>query len=179
MVFAMKASALVICISVVLCSAQADGLRTQIETSNKKIHAAMLKKDMDAFAKAMKPDVTPDFKYMEDGRSMGFDQMVGLMKQSFTGFQKVTKAETKILSLKQTKTSATSVSDHAMAGIMPGPDGKPHTMTFTGTSTETYVKKGGKWLLSIMSWGKSKMLLDGKPMDMSKMAPAPRKAASS
>jgi hypothetical protein len=52
---------------------------------------------------------------------------------------------------------------------MMGPDKKSHTMSFSGTSTNTYVKVKGKWLMSVMSWGKSTMMMDGKPMDPSKM----------
>jgi len=49
---------------------------------------------------------------------------------------------------------------------MVGQDKKTHTMTFTGTSADTYVKQGGTWKMSKMAWIKQTATMDGKPIKM-------------
>jgi hypothetical protein len=88
------------------------------------------------------------------------------MTMMLAGMQKVTRAEAKLLSLKEKGNAATAVSRHTMEGVMAGPDSKTMTTTFVGKSTDTYVKQGGKWKISKMVWTPEKMLVDGKPVNM-------------
>ena len=141
----------------------ASDLRSEIEAMNKVVQSAFLKRDIGAFEKAVKSRVTKDFKYSEEGKSMSFDQMVALMKQSFAMSSKVTKADSKIMSLKEKGNSGTCTTSHDMVMVMVDEKKKTHTMGFAGTSTETFVKEKGKWLMSSMTWGEQKMTMDGKP----------------
>lgn len=146
---------------------QAGGLRSEIETMNAKVAKLMKAKDMDGFSKLLKPKVTSDFKHVESGRSMGFDQMVTEMKQGFKMMEKITEVSTKIISLKETGNTATCKGQHVMKAVMKGTDKVPHTMSFVGVSTDVYKKVNGVWKMASMTWSDQKMLMDGKPMDMS------------
>jgi hypothetical protein len=70
----------------------------------------------------------------------------------------------KLITIKRHGNTAVGTLKHTMVGSMIGPDKKPHTMSFTGISEDTYVKQNGKWKMSMMSWKSSKELMDGKPM---------------
>lgn len=144
-------------------------LRSDINAMNGRIGSAMVKGDMKALDAMMKAGMTKDFKYIEGGKTMTYDQMMVQMKASMSSM-KCTSAVAKLLTLKEKGNMATSTESHVMKGTMPpGADKKVHTMSFVGTSTNTYVKVGKDWKMSKMSWGKSTMMMDGKPMDMSKM----------
>lgn len=143
-------------------------LKSEINSMNSKIHTAMKKGDMKGCGMIMKSGVTKDFKYIEGGKTMTFDQMFEQMKASMSAM-KLTNASTKVMSVKEKGSMGTSVEKHIMEGTITGPDKKSHKMSFSGVSTNTYVKVGKAWMLKVMNWGKSEMLMDGKPMDMSKM----------
>lgn len=154
-----------------VCLAQAQSLRSQIDTYNKAISNAMMKKDFATMGKLLHASVTPDFKYIEDrpGKPLDADGMIKELQMGLGGFQKVTSASAHITSLKETGKTAAVVVVYKMGGIVPGKDKKAHTMLSSGVSTETYVKAGGGWKLKQMVWKDTAMLLDGKPMDPSKM----------
>ena len=143
-------------------------LRSEITTMNTKICQMMMKGDMKSLDAMMKAGMTSNFQYVEGGKTMTYAQMFEQMKASMS-MMKCTSATSKLASLKQNGKTATSVEKHMMAGTMTGPDKKPHKMSFSGTSTNTYVLSGKMWKMSKMSWGESKMMMDGKPMDPSKM----------
>jgi hypothetical protein len=152
-----------------LCSlATADpSLRSQIEAMNKSIVATFKHRDASAFRKATKGGTTADFKYSDDGgKPMNFDKMVAGMQQAFAMYKQITTAKTTILSVKEHGNTATAVEKHTMGGIVAGGDKKTHKMVFEGTSTETYRKVKGQWLMSSMSMKTDKMTMDGKPMPM-------------
>jgi hypothetical protein len=166
----MKAACFFVFVAATVCIVHADPLRAQIESSDRKIHACFMRKDADGFAKLVESNVAPGFRHIENGRSIDFKTMVSMVKQSFAMFKKVTRSDTVLISLKEKGDRAVAVTSHVMAGTVSGPDHKPHTMSFSGRTTDTYVKKGGKWLLSSMDWGSSsKMTMDGKPFDPTKM----------
>lgn len=164
----MKRTALFISVVCLFTSALAD-LRSELESVNSKIVAAMKKRDADAFGKIVKAGVTKDFKYVENGQTQTLDQMIEGMRMGFAMMTKVTKCEAKIKTLKETGNSGTATIWHSMAGDMKMEDGKTHKMTFEGTSTNTFRKEGGKWKMSSMVWGKQTMKMDGKPFDPTKM----------
>lgn len=158
----------VIVVGVSFAAISSADLKSEINSMNSKIHVAMKKGDMKSLHSIMKSGVTKDFKYIEDGKTMTFDQMFEQMKGSMA-MMKLTNATTKVVSVKEKGTMGSSVEKHVMAGTMTGPDKKTHKMSFSGMSTNTYTKVGKAWMLKVMSWGKSEMMMDGKPMDMSKM----------
>ena len=158
----------VILVGVSFAAISSADLKSEINSMNSKIHAAMKKGDMKSLGMIMKAGVTKDFKYIEDGKTMTFDQMFEQMKGSLS-MMKLTKASTQVVSVKEKGTMGTSVEKHVMAGTMTGPDKKTHKVSFSGVSTNSYTKAGKAWMLKVMSWGKSEMLMDGKPVDMSKM----------
>ncbi len=142
-------------------------LRAQMEALNKPINSALMHRDMKAFEHAVKGCMTPDFKYIDDGsKPMSMSRMVAGMKMGLAGYQKITKVETKVISVKEMGDSGRAVELHTMAGLMAGPDKKPHKMVYVGTATETFRKVKGKWMMASMSMKTDKMTLDGKPMAM-------------
>ncbi len=142
---------------------QAKDLRSDINKMSNTITHAMEKKDMKTLEKTMKAGLTPDFAYVEAGQKQSFSEMFENMKAGI-GQMKKLKAATKITSLKQTGNTATCLMSHSMTGFTSGPDKKDHTMAFSGISEDKYVKVGGKWLMSQMSWKSQKGTMDGKPM---------------
>jgi hypothetical protein len=124
----------------------------------------LMARNVKGFAQHMKGRVAPDFKYVEEGHAMGFDQMCRTMEMGIGQMKKMARADAKLLTLREKGSSAVSTTGHLMEGTTAGPDGKPHTMSFRGTSQETYVKRGGKWKLARMTWLKQTMMLDGKPL---------------
>ena len=65
-------------------------LKSEINSMNSKIHMAMKKGDMKTCSAIMKAGVTKDFKYIEGGKTMTFDQMMEQMKASMS-MMKLTK----------------------------------------------------------------------------------------
>lgn len=151
--------------------AAADSLRSSIEKSNNAIHVAMMKKDVKSLKKILKDGTTPNFKYSENGQTMGFDQMFAMMSMSVTQMN-MTKADSTILKVSEKGNVGSASSKHMMAGTMVGQDKKKHTMTFTGVSEDSFVKVGGKWKQASMAWKSQTMTMDGKVMDPTKMAPS-------
>jgi Domain of unknown function (DUF4440) len=151
--------------------AQADSLKSTIESSNKLITEAMKSKDFAKLTKELKAVVTKDFAYSEDsqpGKPQTFDQMLANMKMGIGSMKKVTVASATVLTVKEKGNSASSTAKHTMAGIVPGPDKKDHVLSYTGISTDTYVKQGGKWLMKSMSFKTTSMTMDGKPFGSAK-----------
>ena len=165
----MKTVSLSIVFISLVTTASADALRDQITAANAGYHKAMIKNDMKAMEAMMKNNITSDFTYEEMGRKLNFDQMITQMKAGMGAMKKITEANSKLITLKETGTKATATTLRSMAGVTMGPDKKQHTMAFSGTTTDTYVKQGGKWKFSKMVWGKQTMSMDGKVMDPSKM----------
>src|SRR5437016_1513491 len=96
----MKRTLPIIVIALAVSSlASADNLRNKIESMNRKIHNAFMKKDINAFEQITREGITSDFKYVENGTPESYDEMVAQMKQSFNMMQKVTAANSRILKL--------------------------------------------------------------------------------
>jgi len=164
----MKALALPVCLLGLLTIASADALRDQINSMSAAVGKSLMAKDIVGFAKAIKPGVTADFKYLDNptAKPMNFDQMVAGMKMGVGSYTKVTVAEARILSVKPAGDSATVLMSHKMAGLITGPDKKSHVQSFTGISIDTYKKVGGAWKMASMTIKSSEMKMDGKPMQM-------------
>jgi hypothetical protein len=160
----MKLFLIAISLAVTLGSASAQSLRSQIEASNKRVGKYLMAKDVKGFAKYMKGRVAPGFKYMEQGHAMGFDQMCRTMEMGLGQMQSMNRADAKLLTVKEKGNTAVSTSRHTMIGQTRDNKGRPHTLSFVGTSQDTYAKRGGKWRLTKMAWLQQTMLLDGKPL---------------
>ena len=161
----MKGFAIVVSLTAALCSANAQSLRSQIDTSSKAVRKYMMAKDVKGFTKYMRGGVTSDFMYEEDGRTMNFDKMCAGMSMGLGQMKKLTRADAKIVTLHQNGNTATATTMHVMEGIVVGADKKTHKMSFSGTSTDSYVKRGQKWKMSKMAWGQQSVMYDGKPMN--------------
>ncbi len=144
--------------------ALAAGLRAEIESTNKKVREFLLKGDVAGFEKYLKPRVTSDFKYIEEGKTQNFKQMVDEMKVGMS-MMKMTKLSTKILEVKESGSTGSSKEEHSMEATQKGPDGKTQTMTMVGKVTNKFRKVNGKWLLAEMNWTYTDMKMNGKPFN--------------
>jgi hypothetical protein len=125
----------------------------------------MLKKDFSGFATIMKGAITKDFKYIEAGQTMTFDQMLSNMKMGMSQYKKITKSQTKVFAVQVQGNKATATVWHMMEGTMMGPDKKKHTVSYSGNAIESYVKVGKMWKMTTMDWRDTKSLMDGKAFD--------------
>ena len=167
----MKVSALIVIAACGLSAAQAQSLKSTIESSNKRITDAMKAQDFAKLAQELKAVVTTDFVYSEDGqpgKPQTFDQMLANMKMGLSSMKKVTIANATFLTLKEKGNTATSTAKHTMGGMVPGPDKKTHLLVYSGISTDVYVKQGSKWKMKSMAWKTTSMTMDGKPFDPTK-----------
>lgn len=154
--------------------ASAESLKDHVNRINAIVVKSMKAKDIAMFEKAMKPSVTPDFKYIENGQTMNYKTMVENMKMGYQMMDKVTKVDIKVNSIKEMGTKGTAVYTVDMVSTMIGEDKKVHKMGFKGKATDVYVKSKGKWLCKSMTWSNVVMTMDGKPFDPSKMVAPPK-----
>ena len=166
----MKVIALPLALLGLLSVAPADALRDQINSTNAKVCKAMQNKDLDAFAKILKPITAPKFVYSETGQKpMNFDQMVAGMKMGLGQMSKITYVNSRILTIKGGGTAKVASIVHEMAGTMPDPKKKTHTLSYKLISQDQYELKGGKWLWKSMTITSTEMKMDGKAFNPSKM----------
>jgi hypothetical protein len=151
-------------------SGAADALRTQIDARTKAIHAAVMKRDLVAYGKAIRAGVTKDFKCIQSGKTVSFDNMVASMSGIIAPATKMSSEEAILLSLVIRGDTATGTTEHKIKGISTDPEGVNHKIAFYGTSVETYRKVKGKWLLSKLTWRTRQMTVAGKPVDRPKGA---------
>jgi len=164
----MKAALLILALVTVPVASFAEAsLKSQIAAMNKPVDAALKARDINAFTKAVTGGMTPDFKYIDDGtKPQSFEGMIAGMKQGLSVYKEITKVSTSVVSAKQKGNMGNAIERHVMEGVVFGPDKKPHKMVFLGTSTETFRKVKGKWMMASMSMKTDKMTMDGKPMSM-------------
>ncbi len=153
--------------------AQAD-LKSDTAPTYKKIDAAFMKKDIKAFESATRPLMAKDFKFFDQGKPMTYDQMIANLKDTFAMMSTVKSASVHMVTSKEMGKKATSACEHNIDGTMMGPDNKPHSVTMTGTSNETWVREGKTWKMTSMKWVKQAMTMDGKPFDLTKMSAPPK-----
>ena len=164
----MRILSILVVASIIVVSAQAATLKSSILEMNKKVCAALVKGDFKAFEKITRAGVTKNFVYSENGKTESYDEMLKQVKQSMS-MGKVTSASSTLVKLDIKGNSATGSTTHTMKMVTKGSDKKNHTMVVTGKSVEVYVKVGNDWKMSKMTWVSSKMTMDGKALDPTKM----------
>jgi len=143
----------------------AESLRETLASRDAALTKAMKAKDFAKIKKLIKSFVSSDFVYVEEGRKQTADQMLAGMKMGLGALKKVTVANAKILTLKETGNTAVATSIHSAGGLVAGRESKPHEMVYIGDVVETYKKIDGKWKLQSMRWNNTKMTMDGKPFN--------------
>lgn len=172
----MKKLILLFALATCAVSAFANLTKAELEATHAKVCAFLKNKDIDGFAKYMRPRVTADFKHVENGQTMTFDQMIAQMKAGMGMMGKITMVKVKLMDFKSTADTAGVTTRHTMAAETKGPDGKMHKMGFTGDSKDVFRKENGKWKMASMTWVKQTMTMDGKPFNPAQMTP-PAKVA--
>lgn len=162
MLRAMKTLGIFLSLSVAI-AAHAQLLQAHVATADRTIDRLMMAKDVKGLKKTLQAGVTSDFKYVEGGQTQSFEAMSANMTMGILSMKSLRKVEAKAISVKEKGSTGTVMTMHLMEGTTIGADKKPHTLTFSGTSEDTYVKQGGKWKLSRMAWVKQSMTMDGKP----------------
>ena len=159
----MKWLSLLVVSAALSATAHAVSLRDQVAHYNRQ--------DMARLASVLKSGVTTDFQYIDSGHSMNCDKMLEMMKMGLKAFTTIKSADSKILSMKESKDSATGVFASSVVGTMLGPDKKAHTFGYVATYDESYSKVKGTWKMAKMTFKSWTATMDGKPFDPSKTAP--------
>jgi len=150
----------------VAATAPAETLKQYLDSMAGKYEKTIKDKDIASFKKLMEANSTKDFKYTEEGQTMGRDQMLAMMGQGFKMMGTMTKSESKRLSLKANETSGTCVELHIIEYKQKAPgQTKMSLISYTGKSTDSYKKINGKWKLTSMVWADTKWTMDGKPFN--------------
>ena len=95
---------------------------------------------------------------------MSYDEMAGHMKEGLGMIGRIKHVHASVLSVSEHGKSGSTKTVHSIDATTVGPDHKSHRMSMTGTSKDTWVKIGGKWKMSSMTWLSQTMKMDGKPM---------------
>ena len=141
-------------------------LRSEIKAARLKQEKAAIAKDIKGAEAAMKESMTPDFKYVQGGKTQDAKTFISEYIASIKMTDKITSSSTRIISLKQTGNNGSGEIELSMKGTMKNPDKSIHTMDWTGDFIQEYRRVGGKWKTSKMIAGKQKFLMDGKPVKM-------------
>ncbi len=121
----------------------------------------MLAKSVSGIDQFLRQRVTPGFRYVEDGRAGGLKAMCDGIAMNLAGLKKLTRADADIVSIKGNANEAKVMICHTLAGIA-GRGTDVHTITYAGTSADSYVKVAGAWQLARVEWIKQDVYYDGK-----------------
>lgn len=141
-------------------------LRSELKAARNKQEKAAMAKDAKGAEAALRAFMTPDFKYVQDGKAQDSKTFIRNFTASFVMMQKITSSSMRIISLKESGNHGSGKIELSMTGTMKGEDKKPHAMNWSGIFTEEYRKVGGKWKTATMTAGAQKFLMDGKPAKM-------------
>jgi ketosteroid isomerase-like protein len=141
-------------------------LRSELKASRAKIEKATKAKDAKAAEAAYEEFVTPDFKYVQDGSAQDFKTFVDNFTSGFAMMDKISTSSSRVISLKEHGNEATGEVEMHMLATMKGSDKKTQAINYTGIFTEQFRKVDGKWKMAVMTAGKQKFLVDGKPAKM-------------
>ncbi len=141
-------------------------LRSDITAARQKQEKAAKAKDIKGVEAAMKESLTPDFKYVQDGKTQDAKTYTKEFVDTLRMTEKVASSSSRIISLKESGNKGSAEIELHMTGTMRNPDKPIHTINWTGLFTEEYRKVDGKWKTAKMTAGKQKFLMDGKPVKM-------------
>jgi hypothetical protein len=141
----------------------------------RKFAEGMLRKAENAFntknISFFEKSATADFTEKEMGRTVKRADALAEMKSMFS-MAKSVNCKFKLLSTKASgNTGIIMTSGHCVMVMMPSkPKAKPSTMVVDMWEKETWVRDGKSWKIKMIEEAKpSKMTMDGKPYDPSKM----------
>jgi hypothetical protein len=139
-------------------------LKTQMETLNIPIRAALLKSDVSGYKRILLSRVAPNFVYTEGDTTMNFAQMVGRIRWTYSGYTKVESLSLQLISAKEQGTNGIVEQRLTRQAITNGPDNKPHKLKSVEAITAHCRKVQGYWQFTAMSMTTEKISQDGKPM---------------
>lgn len=155
----LTAASLAVTAGACLADASADAKRS-IQASTDKAMQLIVKHQYEGLAKLC----TPDCKFTEAGQTMGLKESLATLKAEMAVTKDVKMSST-VLTCKVNGDTAECTSRDVMSAKVKGPDKKWHTLNTDGTSRQTFVKKGGKWLMKSNASVTQKTLQDGKPFN--------------
>lgn len=147
-------------------SAQAD-LRKHLDGIYNELNGHIKAKRIDQANKLFEKHGHPKFVYIHaDGRKQTSKQMLAEMKASLAPQVKVTKSTSALGKLVVKGSTAKVDTTGEWVMVMPGPDGKSHTLGGVTKTVDTWLKTPAGWKLMEVKTTSEKMTLDGKPYKM-------------
>jgi hypothetical protein len=147
-------------------SAQAD-LKKHFDGIYDELNEYVKAKRLDKAEKLFAKHGHPQFVYIHaDGRRQTSKQMLAEMKASLAPQVKVTKSTSALGKLVVKGSTAKVDTTGEWVMVMPGPDGKSHTLGGVTKTTDTWLKTPSGWKLKEVKTVSEKMTLDGKPFKM-------------
>ena len=123
-----------------------------------------MKHDADGFKKIFRGLVTSDFRFKEGDTNMGFDQLVGRIRFTYTPYIRMTHVSMQVLSVQEHGAVGSVEVRWFMERFSKRPGKKTHASTFVKMTRDTYRKVDGQWKMSKMSMWTEKETVDGKSM---------------
>ncbi len=160
-----------LCSSLVMADEAATLTKNMQEGMNKYCAAAM-KGDHASMHKLILSNFAPNCKFVGvDGKTMSLKEWMAAMDMNMKSMKSITKMKMTVGNVKVMGNKATAKETFMMEGTMPNMKDPKKTskMMVMGTSTSTYEKMGGKWMVVLSKDTSQKMTIDGKPFDPSKM----------
>ena len=131
--------------------------------------AAILKKDFKGADKVILENFAPDCKFKSQGQTLDLKGWMSMNNQQLKAMKSITKLTMKMGPFKIIGNKATALESFAMVCTIPTGQAEKKTsvLSVTSSNTTTMQKRNGKWLCTEVSSKPGKVLIDGKPFDMS------------
>jgi Domain of unknown function (DUF4440) len=127
------------------------------------VNTAVLKKDMKTVEKLLTTGSVPEFKYIPlKGAPTTVQVMVAQMKGQLAVMGPVTRCTTKISKQVMKGNTAMLTVVSGFTTSIKDPQGKVHSITSDGVTTDTWVNIGGTWKMKEMKVVSEKNAMDGK-----------------
>jgi hypothetical protein len=139
--------------------------KKEVDAGYKVLIPLIMKKDFKKIDAHLIATSTKDFVYIEEGKSMGLQEMLKGMKDGFGPFKKISKVVYTTSKPVVKGNTASCLCTHLVAGdyfAAEGADRDVHKVEFGGVSLDSFRKEGGKWKMSKMEWKSQKFMMDGK-----------------
>jgi ketosteroid isomerase-like protein len=138
-------------------------LKSEVEAVNKRIAAALMKRDVDRYKKILRSYTSADVVYIYGDQVGGFEQMVGSLRFEFSRYTKMANVSIEVLAVKEHGASGTVTQRHTLEATVKGTR-KPHTIAYVEVATDNYRKVNGLWKMVRRSTRFEKFTEDGKAM---------------